>query len=146
MLPIYSALQLMAQAINSGPVEPQCAIPFATQFVERFSDVPEDIRNDILRNGKVAERGQPFSESDAIIDPNLPRRRFMRAGRAGWHFFVWLDHGGFARHDDIVGYSLVQESVDHYSWRRSAEFQGEPCIAINAFFSGVWTPVTKQQH
>ncbi len=63
----------------------------------------------------------------------------VMAGQSGLKWFVWIDHGGFSRHDDVFGYSQLWEKEDTYRWYRSTQMQGEPCIAINAFLDGVNT-------
>jgi len=145
VLHIYAAIQLvMTQGVVSAPSQPQCAVSFATRFVDRFSDLPEAIRSDLLRSGQVVEPGEPFNDTDAILDPNLPNRRFIRGGRSGEKWFVWLEHGGFDRHFDVLGYRQLWEKTDSYRWYRAAELQGESCVAINAFLGGVWTPADGQ--
>jgi len=118
---------------------PQCAVRYVTRMVAHFSDLPDQIQRDILKDGTIADAGQPFEPYDYITDASLPRRRFIAAGRSGTKWFVWIDHGGFARHDDVLGFSQVWQKADSFQWYRTAELQGEPCIAINAFLDGVRT-------
>ena len=136
-------LVLAMLAFGAAPVSedaaPQCGVRYATRFVSHFADLPEQIQMDILDDGKVADVGQPFEPYDSIVDPNLPSRRMVLAGQSGIKWFVWIDHGGFSRHPDVLGYSQLWEQDNTYSWYRSAELQGDPCIAINAFLDGVST-------
>ena len=142
---IYAAVPMMIlQSAAAAPQQPQCAVSFATRFVDRFAELPEAIRADLTKDGKVAEPGEPFNDTDDILDPNLPQRRFIRGGRSGDKWFVWLDHGGFDHHFDVFGYRQVWEKADRFRWYRAAELQGEPCVAINAFLAGVWTPQNGQ--
>lgn len=119
--------------------QPQCAIAFATRFADRLSDLPKQIQDDLLKEGKVAEASEPFNNYDVTDDIDRPWRRFVRAGQSGSKWFVWLEHGGIQPHYDVFGYGQLWESTDKFTWHRGAQLQGEPCIAINAFFSGVWT-------
>jgi hypothetical protein len=136
-------LQIVLAMLASGvtPVAeeatPQCGVRYATRYVSHFAGLPEQIQKDILSDGDIADVGQPFEPYDYIIDPNLPNRRMVMAGQSGVNWFVWIDHGGFSRHYDVIGYSQIWEKDNTYSWYRTAELQGDPCIAINAILDGV---------
>ena len=130
----------LAAASVSAEDDVHCAVSFATHFVGRFAELPEEIRNDVLKDGKIAEPDGAFNETDDIDDRNLPFRRLVRAGRSGGQWFVWIKHGGFSPHYDVLGFRPFWEKADRYRWYRAGEFQGEPCIAINAFLAGVQTP------
>ena len=134
---------LVILAVGATPLcagtAPQCPIRYATTLVSRFADLPDKIRSDILKDGKIADPDQPFEPYDSISDPDLPFRRLVMAGQSGVRWFVWIDHGGFNRHFDVIGFSQLWEKRDTFRWYRSAELQGDPCIAINAFLDGVVT-------
>lgn len=123
---------------------PSCVTTVPTQFVERFADLPEAVRTDVLKDGKVAEHEEPFNSTDYNVDPNRPFRRFVLGGHSGDKWFLWLTYGGFAPHEDVLGFVQLWETTTSFEWRRSAEFRGAPCIAINAFLAGVRTSTTAQ--
>jgi hypothetical protein len=140
------ALLLAASVQAAAPpaaAEPGCAVTRATVFVRRFADLPAEIRDDVLRGGAIAEAGQPFNEGDVIYldQPRLPDRRFVLGGQSGGNWFLWFDHGGFARHDHVLGYHPVYSAANMQTptLMRAADFIGEPCEAINAFLRGVMT-------
>jgi len=135
---VFALLAVGAAPVIEAP--PQCPVRYATRFVTHFADLPDQIQKDILKGGKIADPGQPFEAYDDITDPDLPRRRMVLAGHSGVKWFVWIDHGGFARHNDVFGFSQLWEKADTFRWYRDADLQGDPCIAINAFLDGVSTP------
>lgn len=117
-----------------------CASNPAIQVAERFTDLPAEIRADLLIDGAIADVGGKFNATDFIIDDSLPSRRFVQAGFPENKWFIWIEHGGNSRHDDVLGYRRRNEGRS-LSWYRAAEFQGAPCAAIGAFLAGVWTPL-----
>jgi hypothetical protein len=138
-----SAFLTTAQANEEeeGP-DPTCAITRSTVIVRRFADLPAAIRDDVLRGGAIAEAGQPFIRSDVVRyrERGLPDRRFVMGGSSDGNWFVWFEHGGFARHYHVLGYHPVYSSGNERpDLLRAADFIGEPCEAINAFLRGVMT-------
>ncbi len=136
-----STLFATAQGIGGEQV---CAIARSTVYVRRLMDLPEAIREEVLRHGEVAEAGQPFQESDDVIiqegRPPLPSRRFVLAGESNSDWFVWIDHGGFARHAHVYGFRPVfRGNAVTPELTLFADLEGEPCEAINAFLRGVWS-------
>lgn len=130
-------------AIQAGSQSaPHCPVRYATRHVTSLADLPPQVKADILKSGPIADMGEAYEETDSIIDPNLPRRRFVSAGSSNHRWFVVIDHGGFNRHFDVIGYTQLLGKRNSFTWHRSAVLQGDPCIAINAFLDGVWTPVT----
>lgn len=133
---------LLAAMPGEEPPPPECAVTFATRFYHRLADMPEEIRADLASHGPIADAGEPFEETDFITDASLPGRRFVLGGVSDGKWFVWVDHGGFVRHDDVFGYRPVYSKADEPPrLLRFAALQGEPCVAINAFLAGVQTPL-----
>ena len=133
---------LFASPANDAPDFPkiECGLPFAIRPVDRFADLPEPIRADILKDGPIADAGQDFNRGDTILDRTLPYRRFVRAGsHDGMRWFVWIEHGGFDGHLDILGYAQMLDTLTTFTWHRSAELSGEPCAATNAILNRVTT-------
>ncbi|MEZ0243787.1 MAG: hypothetical protein ACAH11_10460 [Sphingomonas sp.] len=141
MIHLYLALPLLMSPLSlPATQDPECSVGRATIFVDRFADLPDEIRQDILKTGKMAEPGEAFEGTDSITDSSLPRRRFVRGGLSNDQWFAWVYHGGFAPHYDVFGYRKLWETRDTFRWYRAAELQGDPCVAINAFLDGVRTP------
>jgi hypothetical protein len=148
MFSLLAALAMAAPASLATPVEPQepsCAVTRAIVFVRHFAQLPREIRDDVLRDGTIADSGEPFTPYDVVTDPSLPHRRFVLGGRSGGSWFVWIDHGGRARHYHVLGYSPVHGDRDPPMLMRSADFMGEPCEAINAFFGSLMTSVIEDR-
>src|SRR4051794_13801843 len=89
------------------PPAPHCAIARPATFYERLADMPAEIRADVAKHGAIADAGQPFNEYDFDVDPRLPDRGFILGGSSGGNWFVWLRHGGFDRHDHVLGYRAL---------------------------------------
>jgi hypothetical protein len=141
MLGMIVITALLGQAAPVAPrASPQCAVRYAARYVRHLADLPKQVRDDILKDGQIADPDQPFEAYDDITDPTLPRARLMLAGESGTKWFVWIDRGGFVRRDQVYGYGQLWDKVDHFDWYRSAQLQGDPCIGINAFLDGVTTP------
>lgn len=121
-----------------------CAVARATVFYDKLKDMPQPIQTMIRDAYPVAEASEPYNETD-MITQDLPMRRFVLGGRSGDRWFVWLEHGGFAPHHHVLGYSNVYRYVDKPpEIRQSADFRGEPCVAINAFVAGISTTMPDQ--
>jgi hypothetical protein len=69
--------------------------------------------------GPMADRGAFFNAGDVVIKPG-PFDRFIRGGRAGGHWFVWYEHGGFAYWKQIV---ILDVDAKGRAWL-SAETRG----------------------
>lgn len=134
----------LAATTLQGVQPPQCSVRYETIYVRQVADLPQQIQSDLLQGGAIADPDQPFEASDEIADPDLPTRRLMLAGRSRNGWFVWIDHGGYARHADVFGYRQLWSRPDSFVWYRSAALQGDPCIAINAFLDGVSTPTSPE--
>jgi hypothetical protein len=146
VLRLLAALAMAAPASPAAePEEPSCAVTRATVFVHHFAELPGEIRDDMLGDGRIADAGQPFTPNDAFTDASLPHRRFVLGGRSGESWFVWIDHGGMGRHYHVLGYSPVHGDRGPPTLMRSADFIGEPCEAINAFLHGVMTSVIEDR-
>ena len=128
-----------AGAVDDRP-SPQCPVRYATTYVRHLTDLPKQVRDDLLKDGEIAEPDQPFEAYDSISDPSLPRARLVLAGQSGTRWFVWIDRGGFNRRDQVYGYRQLWDKADHFDWNRDAQLEGDPCIGINAFLDGVTTP------
>jgi len=136
-----ASVALVAIQAGSQPA-PYCPVRYATRHVTSLAELPPQVKADILKSGAIADMGEPYEGTDSITDPNLPRRRFVSAGSSNHRWFVVIDHGGYDRHFDVIGYAQLWAKRDSFTWHRSAVLQGDPCIAINAFLDGVWTPET----
>ena len=143
MFPAFIPAMLLSAADVAEP-RPVCAVSRATVFYDKFADLPNEIQSDILKLGAIAEAGQPYNETDGIIDASLPMRRFNMAGRTNGDWFIWLTHGGLVRHEHVRGYQPLYAGNKPPTLHLVADFTGEPCVAINAFVSGVRSNLHEQ--
>jgi hypothetical protein len=138
---LITVMGLLSAALSQQTAR-TCAVTRATRFYERLADMPAEIRADVAQRGAIADAGQPYSATDLILDPDLPRRIFILGGTSDGNWFVWLHHGGFAPHDHVLGYSPVFSHVNEPpELHLAADFTGEPCVAINAFLGGATTNI-----
>ena len=54
---------------------------------------------------RIADAGQPYNATDAILDPKLPFRRLIFATKSSKHFLVCYMRGGFASAVCIVAFA-----------------------------------------
>lgn len=134
-------LMLVAQSDDWTPPQfPTCSVTHATVFYDRFKDMPKDIQADVLKQGAIADKGEPYEQYDVIRHGDWPRRAFVRGGQSNGKYFVWIDQGGFVRYNRVLGYEPVYRKTNEApTLVRFADLQGEPCAAINAFLDGVIT-------
>ena len=120
---------------------PQCATGPAIKVVERLTDLPDDIRRDVLKDGRTADAGQSYYDLDDKMPKfGAPVRRLVRAGHVGNRWFVWLEYGEF-RHDEVLGFRAWEKG-----WQRTATWSGPPCAAMDAFMAGVEDNVGTLDH
>jgi hypothetical protein len=129
---------LMAQTDDwTPPTYPVCAVSHATVFYDRLKDMPQEIQDDARKRGPIADAGERYDRGGASF-PNRPSRGFVRGGKSEGKWFVWIDQGGYSRYYSVFGYEDVFEGANIPSKPvRIANFQGDPCAAINAIFDGV---------
>ena len=78
------------------------AIPF--QRVDRLEGLPEPVRGAIHDQVKItfANPGENWNATDMIFDGNHPSRRLIFAGASPTLWFLYYEHGGRGRHDDLL--------------------------------------------
>ena len=67
------------------------------QAVHRWSDLPPEIRKRVSapwHGESIADPGQPFQVSDAVVDPRLPWRRLIVAAHAANAWVIYYERGG----------------------------------------------------
>ncbi|MFL9842488.1 hypothetical protein ABS767_16075 [Sphingomonas sp. ST-64] len=143
MFGFLASVALLAVQTGSPPAR-NCPVRYATRYATSLGDLPAQVKADILKSGAIADTGEPFEGTDVILDRQLPRRQFVTAGSSNDRWFVVIDHGGFDRHIDVIGYIPLLGKSGSFTWHRNAVLQGDPCIAINAFLDGVWTPASSR--
>ncbi|WP_457310517.1 hypothetical protein [Sphingomonas sp. UYAg733] len=104
-----------------------------------LSALPDEVREDLLSGGRLADIGQPYFSLDAIGNSpspsrvvTLPVRRLVLAGRSGENWFVWVESYLPALYDEVFGYRLQGGK-----WHRATTLRGDPCLALNAIAGGV---------
>lgn len=105
-----------------------------------LSDLPSEMRLDLLTDGRVADLGRPYLDFDHLTNGDLPVRRLAQAGHSGDRWYVWIETGLPGLGDQILGFARDGRN----GWRRIAELSGNPCKAIDAVLAGLGTPALAQ--
>ena len=74
-----------------------------------MDEVPQSLVNLLLAkmsfDPRLAEGGEPFNEAE-VIDPRLPRRRFMFAAYSTNFILVAYEHGGRGLHYHLAAFTV----------------------------------------
>jgi hypothetical protein len=62
-------------------------------------------------NGRLAEPGQKWNATDAIIDPTLPGKRLIWAAVGGEYYVVHYERGGIAHTFHVLVAKLTQNDA-----------------------------------
>ena len=116
-LATLAALGLVAalaayEAFRNGGTSPSpalsCRLPRGVEQYPSLDALPAPMRQFLaLRfaeppsNPGIAERNAPYEATD-FLRSSLPMRRVIVTGRAGTQWFLWYEHGGYARHTHFV--------------------------------------------
>ena len=94
------------------------AIPF--QKIDRLEGLPGPVRQAIHDqvNINFANPGEDWTATDMIFDGNLPSRRLIFAGASPTLWFIYYEHGGRGRHDDLL---VTGKTVGGGYWIRWVE-------------------------
>lgn len=133
---------LQSGASSAQPVLPQsCAKEVgATAVVERLSELPPDIRDDLLFRFKdMGDRGSPLLQTDApsAVELSYPTSRFAQALLIKNVWFVQFEVSMFSG-VRTVGY--VRGSDGRFTRSPSRYFGGPACATLRAAVSGVYNP------
>lgn len=135
--PLLFTLQVAGMA---GARMPACPDVPAEAVIHRLSQLPPDIREDLLRNYKdMGERTSPLLQTDtpSAVESKYPTSRFVQAVliKNVWYvqFKVSLFAGvrtlGYFRHPD-----------GHYQISASNYYGGPACETLRAAIKGVYNP------
>jgi hypothetical protein len=151
---LIGAPAALAQHFSPRPTDwPGCRLRHRVTTLSRLEDMPASIQADFRqRVGQVAAPDEAFNPGDVsyVGDPT-PERRFLRGVQSGDYWFIWYEHGGFAFHRHVLAYSIrIDGSAylsgephraqpgDRVETTLEANLTGDPCIATDAFLSGVY--------
>jgi hypothetical protein len=120
------------------PAEDRKILEKASQFheVHSTSDLPRAVL--ALRDGggdaKLAEPGEKWNATDAIIDPTLPGKRLIWAAVGGEYYIVHYERGGIAHTYHILVAKLAKnDAKPRVVWRA----MGGPFKDYAAFVNGL---------
>src|SRR6266478_4149633 len=87
------AIQSLSSAdVTQLPVEDRRML----QDLSRFHDLPSAIVKLCAEDGHIADPGQNWNATDAIMDPTLPAKRLIWAAIGGEYYVVHYERGGIA--------------------------------------------------
>ena len=97
------------------PAEDRSALENTSRFheVHSTSDLPPAVLTlcDGGSDGKLAEPGQKWNATDAIIDPTLPGKRLIWAAVGGEYYVVHYERGGIAHTFHILVAKLPKDGA-----------------------------------
>jgi hypothetical protein len=93
------------------PAEDRKALQDSSRFheVHSTSDLPPTIVT--LCGGKLADPGQKWNATDAIIDPRLPGKRLIWAAVGGDYYVVQYERGGIAHTFHVLVAKLAKNEA-----------------------------------
>ena len=120
------------------PTEDRKALLNASRFheVRSTTDLPSAILAlcDGGGDGKLAEPGQKWNATDAIIDPTLPGKRLIWAAVGGDYYVVHYERGGIAHsYHILVAKFAKNDAKPKVGWRA----MGGPFKDYVAFLDGL---------
>jgi len=118
----------------------RCPTHPAAVSIGSLADLPDEIRRDVLTDGRVADLGKPYFDFDHVMNNSLPVRRLAQAGHSDDRWYAWVETGLPGLGDQILGFARDGKN----GWRRFAELSGNPCKAIDAVLAGLGTPSLAQ--
>ncbi len=68
----------------------------ANRRYENKAELPADVLVLMKRAGRMADAGEPFQVTDAVVDETLPFQRFMFAEQKGCALSLYYERGGRA--------------------------------------------------
>ena len=137
-------IALLQVAVPAGATEldPGCAVEVrATSVAERFSDLPSEIQDDLVRmtGERIGERSEQLLETDAPSseEQNFVRARFAQALLVENEWFVQIE---VAMTSGVRTFGYVREDQGIFRRRLSHYFGGPACASIEAALAGVYNP------
>lgn len=117
-----STYSLCCADVTKLPAEDRKALENASHFheVHFTSDLPPAVLAlcDGGGDGKLAEPGQKWNATDAIIDPTLPGKRLIWAAVGNDYYVVHYERGGIAHTFHILVAKLTKnDSKPKVVWR-----------------------------
>jgi hypothetical protein len=107
-------LAAVLASLQAGSAEPASRVPFDDctlthhlASVYSLAALPAAVRSDVMtRVGRLADRGEPYQSTDAIVLHGAPMQRFIRAVQSEHKIFVWYEQGGIAVRLHVLVYDI----------------------------------------
>jgi hypothetical protein len=124
------------------PLTPQddlaCRFRHPVETIDSLRRLPEWLKHYVhMQLDPIADRGEPFNSTDVIVR-EWPGRRFIRAGHAGEHWFVWYEQGGIAYFKTIL--MLVPRENGASETARRTYFSDNPCAITDRLLDRLAPP------
>ena len=142
------AAVLLPASVQADDARPATRVPFddctPTHHLASFyrlADLPDTVQRDLAaRMGGLADRGQPYQSTDALVLHGPPTRRFIRAAQSEHKLFVWYEQGGIAVRLHVLVYAINPAgglSEKPAAPNFEADFVTfDACIATDAYLDG----------
>lgn len=157
LFPIAFAAAFLPVSVLAEQVSPAARVPFdectlthRLTSIYSLAGLPDALRNDLAaRVGKLADRGQPYQSTDAIVLNGAPTQRFIRAVRSDHNLFVWYEQGGIAVRTRVVVYD-IDAAGDTQELAAAPRFEAnfatfDLCRATDAYLDGM-SPANGGEH
>lgn len=137
-----ASLALLLQAAAAPGPRPQapCANIPAAAVIERLSDLPTDIRQDLLQTYEdMEERGAPLLSTDSPTEGErkYPTSRFVQAVLIKNVWYVQFEVSMFA---GVRTMGYVRASNGRFRRDPSRYYGGPACATLRAAIEGVYNP------
>lgn len=151
------AAVLVPVSIQAEQASPAARVPFddctlthRLTSIYSLAGLPDALRSDLsARVGNLADRGQPYQSTDAIVLNGAPTQRFIRAVQSDHNLFVWYEQGGIAVRARVVVYDIdaaVGAQEPPAGPRFEANFTTfDLCRATDAYLDGM-SPANGGEH
>lgn len=112
---VFAIMALEFLLLSNGIADevPKCEAPQGVIMVGSLARAPKPLQDAIKgRLGAIAEPGEKFNPTDAIIDRNLPARRLIFLWNIGDIWIAATELGGIAYSQPVFAYRLRREDAN----------------------------------
>ena len=133
-------LQVGATTAQAAPLQSCAKEVQASAVVERLSELPPDIRDDLIyRFRGMGDRGSPLLQTDApsAVEMTYPTSRFAQALLIKNVWFVQFEVAMFS---GVRTMGYLRGTDGRFTRSPSRYFGGPACETLKAAIAGVYTP------
>ena len=136
---LLALLQVGAATAQAAPQQSCAKEVKAVALVERLSELPADIRDDLMMmDKKMGDRGSPLLQTDAptILERDYPTSRFAQALLIKNMWFVQFE----VAMTGMLTIGYIKGTDGKFTRSPSHYYNGPACETLKAAVNGVTTP------